>query len=227
MSRKWTVGLGLVLVLGLSSPVSAAMVRGELLVAPMAGAGIPLGDYPTTDFGDKVQAGFGFGAQAERMVTNRISLGAAFAANFNDFDNQFIADSLRRFSMGGTKPDYNWRTMQLSAYGRYYFNPQATVNVFGQLGFGVYVDKFSSNSQYDRQNGVVYEVKRSDTRTDLGISAGPGASVRTSEYTRFVVEAIVNNVFTGGKNLRFVSFSAGLVFRIPRSSTVRPDMGAD
>jgi len=216
MSQKWAVGLGIALVLVLSLPAGAAIVRGELLIAPMIGTGVPLGDYPTTSFGDKIQVGFGFGAQAERMVTDRIGLGAAFAVNFNEFDNQFIQDSLKHFSGGrGAKPDYNWRTMQLSAHGRYYFNPQATVNVFGQLGFGAYVDKFSSNSRYDRSNGVVYEVKRSDTRTDLGVSAGPGASIRTSEYTRIVVAAIINNVFTGGKNLRFVSFSAGLVFRIP------------
>jgi hypothetical protein len=217
MSQKWVVGLGIALVSVLSLPASAAIVRGELLIAPMVGTGVPLGDYPTTSFGDKIRVGFGFGAQAERMVTDRIGLGAAFAVNFNDFDNQFLQDTFTVLRKGrpGPKPDYNWRTMQLSAHGRYYFNPQATVNVFGQLGFGAYVNKFSSNSRYDRSNGVVYEVKRSDTRTDLGISAGPGVSIRTSEYTRLVLEAIVNNVFTGGKNLRFVNFGAGLVFRIP------------
>ena len=213
MKQVWVVGMGVALMLAASLPALGAVAKGELLVGATGNWGLPVADYPTAEFGDKVQSGFGFGAAVDKMLTDRISVGAELGVNINAFDQDFIADSLNTGSR--FTPDYNWRTMQLSGRGRYHLLPERTVSFFGQVGLGVYINKFSSNLNWDRANGVVTEMKRSDTRTNLGVNLGPGALIRVSQYARLSLEAILNNVFTSGKSLRFVNVSAGLTFHIP------------
>ncbi|MEW5701298.1 MAG: outer membrane beta-barrel protein [Candidatus Zixiibacteriota bacterium] len=212
MKRTCVVGIGLLLAMSLPLPV-AAVERGELLIGVSGGWSTPVGDYPTTDFGDKVKGGVGFGAAVDKLVTDRISVGGEFGASFNPFDQDFIADSLKTGSR--YTPDYKWRTMYAGARGRYYLNLLGNVNFFAQLGIGAYINKFTSNLNWDRQNGVVTPIEKSDTRTDIGMSFGPGALIRVSQHGRLSVQAIFNNVFTSGQSLRFAGLGAGLTFQIP------------
>jgi hypothetical protein len=218
MRSKWVTGLAVLMVIGTASGVAADVLKGELMFTPRFSLGIPVGDYPITgpgwrEFRDDINVGFALGGMIEKVVSNRVSLGMQVNYNISTITVKDTA-ILNAMQRARTKPDLGWKTIQLTGHLRYHFSPASPVSFFAHVGAGLYMNKFSKNLDIGGY-GIVVTQKASDTRTDLGVSLGPGILVRLSPATRLSFEALLNNAFTKHNSTRFMNFTAGLVFRIP------------
>ena len=83
-----------------------------------------------------------------------------------------------------------------------------------QGGLGVYVNKLSVEFRKIQGSGTTNDYPTSESLTDLGVSFGPGALLRITNDTRISVEAILTNVFSSGRNVRYLGFSVGMVFGV-------------
>ena len=210
MRRLIVVAVALA-VMFLGPSAQAQLVSRDLVISVCGGAGFPLGDYPVATFGSRVQTGVGGNLAVDRMLTGRISVGAAIGIIQNNMD----VEDLLHGKYSQERPDFKWRTMQASARGRCYFFTDRPLAVFGQFGTGIYLNKFSSNYEYDAGQGTVQQIKRSDTHTDFGMNLGAGALLRVSRSAFVTLEATANHVFTTKGHVRYIGLLGGLVFRIP------------
>src|SRR3972149_5846892 len=216
MRNQLVTGLAIILVVGLGSAASAGVEKGELLIAPRGSLGVPVGEYPITGrewsyLKDDVKTGFAFGVLVDKMVSARLSVGAQFDYNVSAIG----ADDLQLPPAQGAnsvEPDFSWKTLEVTGHARYYFLPAQPVTFFAHLGAGAYVNKFSPNWIIHGSYGLSQDLRRSQSKTNLGLNAGPGVMLRLSPTARLSLEALFNNVFTPNQNTRYLNITAGLVF---------------
>lgn len=218
MRVKLMVGVVLALAFGSVSPAAADVVKRELLIGPRGSLGVPVGDYPITGrtwsyLKDDVRPGWALGLIADKMVSHRFSIGAQLDYNFQPMRSTELRQSLQQQGYN-IEPEFTWRTLQFTGHVRYYLTPQAAVNFFGQVGTGVYVNKFSTSYIVRGSNGMSQEVPRNQSKTDLGVNFGPGMLVRVGSNTRLSLDAILHNVFTKGQSTRYLNITAGIIFSI-------------
>ena len=219
MRMKMVTGLVVALMTGMVSGAIADVIKGEVMIAPRGSLGIPVGDYPITgrDFSDlknKVKTGYAFGALVDKVLTERVSVGAEVGYNVSKMNTTDLSNRLKQQGYD-IEPDFKWKTIQLTGHARYHVLPTQSLSFFGHLGAGLYVNKFSTDYVQHGTGDVTVLVPSSQTFTNFGINAGPGLLLRTGPYTRLSLEAIIHNVFTPKQSTRYLNVTASLVFSIP------------
>jgi opacity protein-like surface antigen len=216
MRGKLITGLAIVLVMGLCSAASAGVVKGELLIAPRGSLSLPVGDYPITGrtysfLKDDVKTGFAFGAMVDMMVSGRLSVGAQFDYNISTLGTGDLHLPPAQ-GANSVEADFTWKTLEVTGHARYYFLPLQSVTLFAHIGAGAYLNKFSPSYIIYGSYDIPVESRRSQSKTSLGLNAGPGVMLRLSPTVRFSLEALLHNVFTPNQNMRYLNVTAGLVF---------------
>jgi hypothetical protein len=216
MRGKLVTGLAIVLVMGLASAAAAGVVKGELLIAPRGSLSLPVGDYPITGrtysfLNDDVKPGFAFGVLVDKMVSARLSVGAQFDYNISAMRTSEVVDALH-LDVSKVEPDFTWKTLGVTGHVRYYFLPAQPVTFFAHIGAGVYVNKFSPSFTFHGSYGLSEDLRRSQSKTNLGLNVGPGMMLRLGPTTRLSLEALFHTVSTPVQNLRYLNVTAGLVF---------------
>jgi len=203
----------------------AEVRKGEILFGPYGLFSVPLDEYPSPrlddvpvfDMGADIEPGPGVSGAVDRMITDNFSLGGEFRVYFATVDEAILQDLLDFHSPtyeGLDEVEVTWRTVHFGARARYYIQPERSVNPFLQAGVGLYVSKLKAEFRQIRSSGSTNDYARSESFTDPGVSFGPGALVRLSSTVRMSLDAIVTNVFTSDRNVRYLALSAGLVFGV-------------
>ena len=208
-----------------SNGASADVKKGEFLVAPQGSLAVPVGDYPspfiqgipsTIKYGNYIQTGFSLSGSIERMLTTQFALGADFGININPIDETPILPLLQAASdtTSTYEADFRWRTARIGGHGRWYFQPEKRANPYLHFGTGIYVDKLQTDITEVKRTGTRNNNTRSKSTTNLGVAFGPGILFRISPDIRFSLDAIVHNVFTKDKSVRFLNVTLGMVIGV-------------
>ncbi len=218
MRFKSIVLLTLSIVLLGISPAAADVVKRELMIGIRGSLGLPIGDYPITGrtwsyLKDDVRTGWALGASVDKMVSRRVSVGGGLDYNSQPMRSTELRQSLHLQGYD-IDPRFSWKTLAFTGHVRYYLMPEAAVNFFGHFGAGAYVNKFSTSYLVHGTNGMSQEVPRNQSKTDIGINAGPGMLVRLGPATRLSLDAILHNVFTRNQSTRYLNITAGIIFSI-------------
>ncbi|MBI5868048.1 MAG: outer membrane beta-barrel protein [candidate division Zixibacteria bacterium] len=200
------------------SPAAAEVVKRELMIGIRGSLGLPIGDYPITGrtwsyLKDDVRTGWALGASVDKMVSPSVSIGGGLDYNSQPMRSAELRQSLQQQGYN-VDPQFSWKTLAFTGHVRYYLMPEAAINFFGQFGAGAYVNKFSTSYRVHGTNGMSQDVPRNQSRTDIGINAGPGMLVRLGPVTRLSLDAIFHNVFTKNQSTRYLNITAGIIFSI-------------
>ncbi len=208
--------------LSAGAELRAEVRQGEYLFGPYGLYSIPLDDYPSPklddvpfiDLGSDVKASPGLAGAVDRVMTPNLTIGGEFKYYFGTVDEEVLSDFVWYHVNDLDQVEVLWRTVHFGARARYFINPERKLNPFLQGGLGVYVNKLSVEFRKIQGSGTTNDYPTSESLTDLGVSFGPGALLRITNDTRISVEAILTNVFSSGRNVRYLGFSVGMVFGV-------------
>lgn len=214
--------LGFIMVTVALATANAEVRKGEIMFGPNGLYSVPLGDYPSPalddipymDFRGDIEPSPGVAGGADRMITPKLSLGAEFKVYFGTVDEQKMQDFVDAHVPSLDEAEFTWHTVHLGARARYFAQPEKSINPFLQAGAGLYVNKLRAEFRQSRGSGSFNSFARSESYTDPGVSFGSGALVRISQNVRLSADAILTNVFTSERSVRYVAFSLGLLFSV-------------
>ncbi len=201
---------------------SAEVRKGEIMFGPYGLYSIPTDDYPSprlddvpaVDLGPDVEPSPGLGGAVDRVMSTHLSLGGEFKVYFGTVDEEVLQDFLDNHVPTLDEAEVTWRTVHFGARARYFLSPEKSVNPFLQGGAGIYVSKLRAEFRQIRGSGTTNDFSRSESFTNPGVSVGAGTLMRISKDTRASVDAIFTNIFTEGRNVRYLGFSLGLLFSV-------------
>jgi hypothetical protein len=145
------------------------------------------------------------------MVSGRLSLGAQFAYNISAMRTAEVVDRYK-LDVSKQEPNFTWKTLEVTGHMRYHLLPERPISFFAHIGAGVYLNKFSPSYIIHGSSDISVDLRRSQSKTNLGINAGPGMMLRLSPSVRLSLEALLHNVFTPMQTMRYLNVTAGLVF---------------
>jgi hypothetical protein len=217
--------LSLVALLGvvfLPTDSRAEIRKGEYLFGPYGLYSVPLDDYPAPklddvpylDMGSDIEPGPGLALAIDRVMSSKLTIGGEFKFYFGTLDERVLQDYVNYHVYDLDEAEVTWRTIHFGARARYFLNGDQKVNPFIHAGVGVYINKLNAEFRQIRGSGSTNDFNRSESFTDPGLSFGPGLLYRITNDTRISADAILTNVFTSGRNVRYFAVSLGLVFGV-------------